>query len=76
MEVVDNQLRNGDPPETRATFERLKRQCINEEEIRRLLGCVIVGEIYAVMKNNSPYDQERFISRLATLPDTPWLDED
>jgi hypothetical protein len=62
MDVVDNQLRNGDPPETRATFERLKRQGIDEEEIRRLLGCVIVAEIYDVMKNNSPYNQERFTS--------------
>jgi hypothetical protein len=76
MGVLDNQLRGGDPPETRATYERLRRQGIDEEETRRLLACVLVAEIFDVLKNNSPYDHERFVGKLAMLPDTPWLDED
>jgi hypothetical protein len=51
MEVLDNQLRNNDPPETRAIYERLKQKGIDEAVTRRLLACVIAAEIYDVMKN-------------------------
>jgi hypothetical protein len=76
MEVLDNQLRDGDPPETRETYKRLRREGIDEEETRRLLACVIANEIFDIVKNNSPFSRERFVSRLATLPEMPWEDED
>lgn len=75
MDVLDNQLKNNDPPETRTTYERLKQQGIDEEETRRLLGCVIACEIFDVVKNESPFNRIRFIERLSGLPDTSWLDD-
>jgi hypothetical protein len=75
MEALDNQLRNNDPPETRATYERLKQKGIDEAETRRLLACVIAAEIYDVMKNESAFNLARFTGRLSGLPDTPWMEE-
>jgi hypothetical protein len=75
MEVLDNQLRENNPPETRATYERLKRAGINEEETRRLLACVIVAEIFDVMKNKKAFNLTRFRERLAMLPEMPWMEE-
>jgi hypothetical protein len=75
MEVVDNQLRDNDPPETRQTLERLKRQGIDEAEARRLIACVIATEIFDIVKKNQVFDLGRFVSRLAALPDTAFLDE-
>lgn len=75
MEVLDNQLRGNEPPETRETFERLKRQGIDEEETRRLIACVIAAEIFDVMKKKTPFDRERFVGRLATLPEMLWMDD-
>jgi hypothetical protein len=75
MEVLDNQLRDNEPPETRETFERLKRQGIDEEETRRLIACVIAAEIFDVMKTKAPFNRERFVSRLETLPEMPWMDD-
>ena len=75
MEVLDNQLRNNDPPETRATYERLRQKGIDEAESRRLLACVIAAEIFDVLKNESAFNLARFTERLSTLPDTSWLDD-
>jgi hypothetical protein len=74
MEALDNQLTNNDPPETRATYERLKQKGIDEAETRRLLACVIAAEIYDVMKSKSAFNLARFTKRLSGLPDTSWLD--
>jgi len=36
-EVVDKQIRQGNPPATKKTFDRLVREGIAESEARRLL---------------------------------------
>lgn len=54
MEVVENQLRNNDPPQTRQTFERLIDAGYTEEEAKRLIGCVVSAEIFDVLKKNDP----------------------
>ena len=74
-DVLDTQIRDGDPPETRATFTRLRGEGVEEEEARRLIACVIAAEIFAVMKSKKSFDRERFIGRLARLPEMPWLEE-
>lgn len=73
MDALDNQLESGDPPETRQTYDRLLGNGIDEKETRRLIACVIAVEIFDIMKEQKPFDQERFVKRLAGLPDTPWL---
>jgi hypothetical protein len=46
LEVVDTQLRENTPPETRQTFERLVRAGYAPEDARRLIGNIVVQEIY------------------------------
>jgi len=72
MEVVDNQLRDGTPPETRQTFDRLLADGHTEEEARRLIACVVTSEIFDVLKNHQPYDEARYITALRRLPTLPW----
>lgn len=74
-DILDKQLGDHEPPETRATLERLVAGGIKQDEARRLLACAIVAEIWSMMKENKPFDMQRFVGRLATLPETPWLDE-
>ncbi len=73
MEALDNQLRDNNPPETRATYERLKAEGIVEAEARRLLACVIAAELFDVMKRKEPFNLDRFTKRLSTLPEMPWM---
>ena len=72
MEVVDNQLRDGTPPETRQTFDRLLADGHTEEEARRLIACAVTSEIFDVLKNRQPYDEARYITALHRLPTLPW----
>lgn len=71
LEVVENQLRDNDPPETRATLNRLLREGHSASEAKRLIACVVVGEMFHVMKHQRSYDKERFVSGLRGLPDLP-----
>ena len=72
MEVVENQLRDGDPPETKQTFDRLLAEGHDEAEARRLIGCVVVAEIFDVLKKQEPFNPQRFAKGLARLPAMPW----
>ena len=72
LEVVDNQLKNLDPPETRQTYDRLVADGVSDQEARRLIGCVISSEIFDVLKQEQPFDHNRFVKALNKLPELPW----
>jgi len=67
--VVKNQIRQNEPPETKQTYDRLLKEGFPEEEVIRMLAKVVTAEIYDVMKSEKPFNQERFIRRLQNLPD-------
>jgi hypothetical protein len=72
VEVVENQLRDDDPPQTRQTFRRLIEAGHSEKEAKRLIGCVVSAEIFDVLKKNEPFNLERFVKGLNKLPAMPW----
>ena len=76
MEVIENQLRNNDPPETGQTFKRLIQAGHSEKEAKRLIACVVSAEILDVLKKNEPFNLDRFIKGLNKLPAMPWEEEE
>ena len=72
LEIVDNQLHDNTPPETRQTYQRLLKEGYSDQEARELIGVVVSTEIFEVMKNNQSYDQKRYIAALRKLPQKPW----
>jgi hypothetical protein len=76
LEVVDTQLRDGIPPETRATLKRLMDDSIPEKEARELIACVVSTEIFDVLKSGQPYQEERYVAGLRALPRLPWQNEE
>jgi hypothetical protein len=46
LDVVKNQLRKGDPPETRETLDRLMREGFCKDDARVPLGQVVAVELY------------------------------
>jgi hypothetical protein len=72
LEVVENQLRANEPPETRKTFERLISKGYSENEAKELIGCVVSSEIFDVLKQKQPFNPERFAKALDKLPKLPW----
>jgi hypothetical protein len=69
IEVVENQLRNNDPPQTGQTFKRLIEAGDSEKEAKRLIGCVVSAEIFDVLKKNEPFNLDRFIKCLKASHD-------
>ena len=75
LEVVDTQLRDNNPPETRQTFDRLRSEGVNEKDAKILIGSVIAVETYEILKTESPFNRERFIRNLNRLPDQHFDEE-
>ena len=71
LEVVDNQLKANDPPETRQTFDRLISEGYSEEEAKKLIGNVVTVEIFDVLSKQEPFNSKRFVEALNNLPNLP-----
>ena len=76
MEVVENQIRNNDPPQTQQTFKRLIEEGHSEKEAKRLIACVVSSEIFDILKRREPFNLDRFVKALDNLPAMPWDDEE
>jgi hypothetical protein len=64
LEVVENQIRDGDPPETRQTLERLLAARYSRKQAIEVIGSALVEEIWAILHDNKPFDRERFTALL------------
>src|SRR5262249_45602058 len=76
MEVVENQLRNNNPPQTNQTFKRLIEAGHSEKEAKRLIACVVSGEIFDVLKKNEPFNLDRFVKVSIGSPPCPGEEEE
>jgi hypothetical protein len=70
--VVDDQMRDNLPPETRKTFDRLLKEGHTQTEAKRLIGCALSAEIYDVLKHEREFDRRRYTAYLGKLPRMPW----
>lgn len=67
LEIVENQLKNNDPKCTKDTFERLISEGVSEKEAKEMIGAIVVEEIYDVMKQKEPFNEERYCNKLSKL---------
>lgn len=67
FEVIDNQIRDNDPPETKATSDRLKSAGYSDLQIKKMIGGVFVQHLYHVMKDCVPMDTEKYVQDLKRL---------
>jgi len=72
MEVVENQLRDGSPPETSRTLARLVDQGHPREKALELIACIACSEIFDILRRNELYNEVRYVERLRDLPRMPW----
>lgn len=75
LEIVENQIRDNDPSETRQTLRRLIKEGFSREEAVELIATVVVNEIYNVLKQEKNFNRKRFVAALRQLPKLPY-DED
>ena len=72
IEVVENQIKSLDPPETKETYDRLLEMGHSEEKAKELIGVIVSSEIFDIMKKKEPFNKERFVKALNKLPDLPF----
>jgi hypothetical protein len=72
LEVVENQIRDNDPPEARQTLTRLTDEGYAADEARRLISIAVTVEIFHIMRDRKPFNRERYLWNLARLPREPW----
>ncbi len=67
LEVVENQLRENNPPETKKTLDRLLKKGYSRDDAMKLIGSVVAAEIYRILKNHEPFNEERYVKALREL---------
>jgi hypothetical protein len=67
IQSVETQIRDNDPPVTKATFERLLKNGHDEASAKEMIASVIAEEIYLMLKENREMNVESFGSRMEEL---------
>lgn len=65
--VVETQLRDGRPPETGHTLERLMGEGLSRHDAVHAIGAVVSEEVMGLLGDGRKYDEARFIQRLGEL---------
>ena len=72
LQVVETQLSENNPPETRQTYNRLLKSGVSDENAKMYIGQCVSVEIFHVMKHHQPFNEERFKKNLNNLPKEPF----
>lgn len=64
IEIVEHQVRNNDPPETRQTLDRLLAAGHPRESAVLLIGAALLEEMTFMLGKRVPFDRARFKQRL------------
>ena len=71
IEVVENQIRENNPPATKKTFNRLTEEGYSIDEAKRLIAAVLANEMFTMMQNSEMFNEARYVAALQKLPDLP-----
>jgi hypothetical protein len=71
IEVVENQIRENNPPITKLTFNRLTMEGYSMDEAKRLIAAVLAQEIFTMMQKSEVFNEKRYTAVLQRLPELP-----
>jgi hypothetical protein len=71
IEVVNNQIRSNAPPETKQTLKRLVSLGYSDLDAKKLIGECILSEMSTILKEQKPFNIDRYVSTLKNLPHRP-----
>jgi hypothetical protein len=72
LQVVDNQIRDENPPEAKRTYNRLIEMGYSNIDAKKYIGQCVAVEIFNIMKHNQPFDEKRYVQNLLNLPKEPF----
>lgn len=68
LDSVLKQIDSGDPPEARATYDRLKGQGLAETEALHLITAALRSEMNKMIQQSKPFDTASYVELLKKLP--------
>ena len=71
LEVVQNQLNSNDPPEACQTLNRLMGSGMSREDAMICIAQAVCVEVFTILKQKKPFDNQRYLRNLAALPKEP-----
>ncbi|GAB3660918.1 hypothetical protein GCM10028791_35070 [Echinicola sediminis] len=72
FEIIKNQLKNNEPPETKATYDRLLKKGFNDFQTKQMIGQCVAVELFDIIQNGKPYNNDRYVKNLLALPKEPF----
>jgi hypothetical protein len=72
FEVIKNQIKANDPPETKITYDRLIASGYSDFETKQLIGQCVALEMFTVVKEQKPFNESRYVNNLKQLPKEPF----
>ncbi|PWH85107.1 DUF1841 family protein [Brumimicrobium oceani] len=71
FDTIENQIRQNDPPQTKKTLERLKKEGYDDFNAKNMIAHCLSLEFYDVIKNKNTFNLERYVKNLDRLPKEP-----
>lgn len=71
IEAIENQIAADDPPDARATLNKLTLAGYEREESLHLMALVLAHEIAAMLREDRPFDSAWYAQALRALPELP-----
>ena len=68
LDTVLKQIANGQPPETKATYDRLMKGGLSETETLHLITAVLRSEMNKMIQESKPFDDAAYSELLRKLP--------
>lgn len=72
FEIIKNQIKENNPPETKTTYDRLMNTGYDDFQTRQLIGQCLAIELFDIIKFKKSYNNERYLKNLKRLPDEPF----
>ncbi len=64
LEIVENQLRDNEPPETRQALKRLLALGYSRQEAVEMIAAAVASEIWHILHEKERYGAERYKAAL------------
>ena len=75
FEIIENQMKADNPPETKVTYHRLTAAGHSRKETMKLLACVLLVELNDMVREKRIYDEASYVKKLKALSRLPWEEE-
>ena len=72
FDIIENQVRDANPPETKQTLERLLQSGYSEADTKKYIGQCVAVELFHVMNHQQPFNEKRYVQNLLNLPKEPF----